>query len=63
MLLKMEEGIWNYPEIELNGDVIIEPIKILDLALVNTGTVQELVYNKRLEQMLEKLRKKKRKEK
>ena len=29
----MEEGIWNYPEIELNGNVIIEPIKILDLAL------------------------------
>ena len=58
LLLKMEEGIWNYPEIELNGDVIIEPIKILDLALVNTGIIQEVVYNKRLEQMLEKLRKK-----
>ena len=59
LLLKMQEGIWNYPEIELNGDVIIEPIKILDLALVNTGIIQEVVYNKRLEQMLEKLRKKK----
>ena len=57
----MEEGIWNYPEIELNGDVIIEPIKILDLVLVNTGMIQEVVYNKRLEQMLEKLRKKKEK--
>ena len=46
LLIKKESGIWNYPENQLNGSVIMEPIEILDLVTVDIGEVQNDIYNK-----------------
>jgi hypothetical protein len=50
----INDNIWTYPDMQLNGAVIVDPIEILDLAIVNIGSYQKRGY----EHILESLKKK-----
>jgi hypothetical protein len=48
----MENKTWEYPEIQVNGGAIIEPVNILDLTMINIGSYQEQGYNFILESLI-----------
>ena len=39
----IEDGVWNYPSRQLNGAQIVNPIEMLDLAIVDAGSYQKEV--------------------
>jgi hypothetical protein len=41
----IENKTWVYPEVQLNGGAITEPVNILDLIMINAGSYQERGYN------------------
>ena len=40
----IEDGVWNYPSRQLNGAQIVNPIEMLDLAIVDAGSYQKRGY-------------------
>jgi len=48
LFLKQEDGIFKYPQKQLNGHDIISPIQLIDLTLTNIGDYQSIAYNKLL---------------
>jgi hypothetical protein len=41
----IRDGVWNYPSRQVNNGTIVNPIELLDLAIVNTGEYQKKAYN------------------
>ncbi len=41
----LESGEWEYPNVQLNGGAIIDPIKVLDLTITDIGSYQGRGYN------------------
>jgi len=47
----MDNKTWIYPQQQVNGAAIIEPVNILDLTMINIGSYQERGYNFVLESL------------
>ena len=47
----LKDGSWEYPNVQLNGGVIIDPIKVLDLTITDIGSYQNIGYNFILESL------------
>ena len=41
-----QDGIWNYPEYQINGADIIQPIELIDLVINQIGDYQDMGYKK-----------------
>jgi hypothetical protein len=48
LFIKQEDGVFKYPERQINGQEIISPIQLIDLTLANIGDYQLIAYNKLL---------------
>jgi|TARA_R110002153_G_scaffold140180_6_gene291177 hypothetical protein len=48
LFVKQDDGIFKYPQKQLNGREIISPIQLIDLTLTNIGSYQSVAYNKLL---------------
>ena len=46
LFIKLADGIWKYPNVQVNGGKIIKPIELVDLVLNNIGSYQEKGYEK-----------------
>jgi hypothetical protein len=45
----MNDGIWKYPNYQINGAEIIQPIELIDLVINNIGEYQNMGYEKLVE--------------
>lgn len=41
----LRDGMWDYPSRQVNNGVIVNPIELLDLAIVDVGEYQKKAYN------------------
>ena len=45
------DGIWNYPEYQINGADIVQPIELIDLVINRVGEYQDMGYKKLVEHL------------
>jgi len=45
LFMLQKDGIWDYPDIQINGGAIVEPIQLLDLTITDIGTYQGMAYD------------------
>ena len=45
LILKLEDGIWHYPERQLNGGTTVPHLTLFDLVITNIGSYQSKGYN------------------
>lgn len=45
----MKDGIWKYPQSQINGAQIVQPIELIDLVINNVGEYQNMGYGKLVE--------------